>query len=170
MQLRRGRRRAVTLVEVLIVVALIGILGSVAMVGLSDAVIRASLSSEANGIEARLRRGRLLARLERRCVAVTARGNRLDIIPIAHGAAPPADCAGGTPLVSRNLGTTLPAGLRVSAAVFFFDRAGGVVVAPGQAREGGGVDLAVTIRAPGVPVRTFILRLLAGTGALSRLG
>lgn len=167
---RLSGRRGVTLLEILIVLAIIGVLASVAMVGVSDAVKRANLASDANGIEALLRRGRLVARLERRCVAVVTGGRDLTIVPIAHGSAPPADCSGGTRLEDRNLGTTLPDGIQLGPSQFFFDRAGGVIVDPSAAREGGGVDVAVTVRAPGVPPRTFILRLLAGSGAISRLG
>jgi prepilin-type N-terminal cleavage/methylation domain-containing protein len=167
---RRSRRLGMTLVEIMVVIAIIGVLSSVGMVSFSDAVIRANLATEANTIEARLRQGRLVARMERRCVVVVTRGNRIDILPLAHGAAPPADCEGGAPIENRDLGATLPEGIQLSDTRFYFDRAGGVVVGAESAREGGGVDLAVTIRARGVPGRTFIVRLLAGTGAISRFG
>lgn len=162
--------RAVTLLEVLIAVAIVGVIAGLGGVAVSDAVRRASLAAEADGLDDLLRRGRLVARAERRCVFVVAGGRRLDIIPIDHGTAPPADCEGGTPLDRRNLGKTLPDGLTLGEVRFFFDRAGGVVVPGGSTRDGGGVDLPVTVQAPGVPLRTFIVRLLAGSGAISRLG
>jgi prepilin-type N-terminal cleavage/methylation domain-containing protein len=145
--------RAVTLLEVMVVVAIVGVLAALGGVGVSDAVRRASLAAEADGLDDLLRRGRLVARVERRCVAVVATANRLEIVPLQHGLAPPPDCEGGRRLDERN-----------------FDRAGGVVVPGGSVRDGGGVDLPVTVLAPGVPVRTFVLRLLAGSGAITRLG
>lgn len=162
--------RAVTLLEVMVVVAIVGILAAIGGVGVSDAVRRASLAAEADGLDDLLRRGRLVARVERRCVAVVTTAERLEIVPIDHGLAPPPDCVGGRRLEERNLGRDLPTGIRLGEARFFFDRAGGVVVPGGSVRDGGGVDLPVTVQAPGVPVRTFVLRLLAGSGAIARLG
>lgn len=164
------RARGVTLVEVMVATAIVGILASVAGVGISDAVQRASLSADADTMDDLLRRGRLLARTERRCVLVVASGSRLDIVPISHGLAPPADCAGGSTIPERNVGRIFPDRIRIGEARFFFDRAGGVVVPGGSTRAGGGVDLPVTVQPPGVPPRIFILRILAGSGAVSRLG
>jgi prepilin-type N-terminal cleavage/methylation domain-containing protein len=164
------RVRGVTLLEVMVAAAIIGVLASLAGVSISDAVLRASLAAEADTLDDLLRQGRLLARTERRCVVVVAADNRLDIVPLDHGLAPPADCEGGRAIDERNIGRTLSAGIRLGQARFFFDRAGGVVVPGGSTRAGGGVDLPVTVQAPGVPPRIFVLRLLAGTGAVSRLG
>jgi prepilin-type N-terminal cleavage/methylation domain-containing protein len=163
-------RRGVTLIEVMVVVAIVGILGSVSMVAISDVLRRAQLNADADTIDDRLRRGRMLARLERRCVLVSSSGSRLDITPMVHRGSPPADCEGGVDERIRNLGTTFAAGIRLPQARFFFDRSGGVVVPGGSARDDGGVDLTVTVTAPGVPLRSFIIRVLEGTGAITRFG
>lgn len=163
------KARGVSLLEVMVVVAIVGVLASLSFVSIGDVLGRARLLSDADTIDDTLRRGRLLARTERRCVQVVASRSRLDVIPLEHPGAPPASCDGGRLLGERNIGRSFPAGIVLGDARFFFDRSGGVVVAGGSTRIGGGVDLPVTVKPPNAALRTFVVRVLAGTGAISRL-
>ncbi len=162
-------RRAVTLIEVMVVVAIVGVLAAISLVAISDVIRRAQLSADADTIDDRLRRARMIARLERRCVSVVANGSRLELVPLTHRGSPPPDCDGGV-RDDRDFGASFDRGIRFSESRFFFDRTGGVIVPGGSGREGGGVDVTVTVVAPGVPLRTFIIRVLEGTGAITRFG
>jgi len=161
--------RAVTLVEIIVVVAIVGVLAGLSGVAVSDVIGRARLIADAEELDDMLRRGRLLARMERRCVLVISSERRVDIVPLEHGGAPPVDCDGGRPLADRNLGRSFPRGIAIAPTTFFFDRAGGAVVPGGSSREGDGIDLAVTVTPPNAPIKIFIVRVLAGTGAISRI-
>jgi type II secretory pathway pseudopilin PulG len=162
--------RAATLVEIIVVVAIVGVLAGLSTVAVSDIVGRARLLADAQELDDLLRRGRLLARMERRCVLVVTSQRRLDVVPLEHGGAPPADCSAGRPVSDRNLGKAFPRGISIAPTTFFFDRAGGAVVPGGSSRVGDGVDIAVTVTPPGAPIKVFIVRVLAGTGAITRIG
>jgi len=163
------RNRGVSLVEVMVVVAIVGVLASLSFVSISDVLGRARLLADADTIDDTLRRARLLARTERVCVQVVTSRSRLDVIPVEHRGAPPASCDGGRLVVERNIGRSFPTGIALGEKRFFFDRSGGVVVPGGSSRVGGGVDVPVTVSPPNALVRTFVVRALAGTGAISRL-
>ncbi len=154
-------RRAVTLVEILIVVAMLGVLASLSMISISDTVIRARMVADADEIDDILRRARLLARMERRCVLVVTDQNRIDIIPLGHNGAPPPDCSESEQLAGRATSRTLMQGISLSQSAVMFDRAGGALQP---------FDLVVTLTPPGAPTRVFIIRVLAGSGAISRVG
>jgi hypothetical protein len=157
------------LVEVMVVVAIVGVLAALSFIGISDVLGRARLLADADTIDDTLRRGRLVARMERRCVEVVASRSRLDGVPVQHPGAPPGTCVGGRLLTDRNIGKAFSSGISLGEARFFFDRAGGVVVPGGSTRIGGGIDLPVTVRPTNALPRTFVVRILAGTGAISRL-
>ena len=56
----------------MVVVAIVGVLATVSFIGISDVLGRARLLADADTIDDTLRRGRLVARMERRCVEVVA--------------------------------------------------------------------------------------------------
>ncbi len=162
------RLRGFSLVEVMVTVAIVGVLASLAVVSMSDVIESARLRTDADAVEDVLRRARNLARLERRCVQAVATAGRLTTTPLDHGnLPPPPDCVGGRLLTERKVVLDLPRGLRLSDASFLFDRAGGVLIGEASPREGGGIDILVTL-SDKRGVRTFRVSVLAGSGAIVR--
>lgn len=157
--------------EVMVVVAIIGIMSSLAGVALSEVVGRARQARDADLVEDLLRQTRNLARNQHRCVQVVLTPDRIDVVPLAHPphTTPPDDCAGGRAITEAVQRKRMPAGVRLQDTLFFFDRAGGVFVPEGTEVPGGGVTVPVTVTNAG-GTRTFLLRVLAGTGAISRSG
>ena len=162
--------RAFTLLETMVVVAIVGVLASLAAVSMSDVVGSARLRADSERIDDLLRKARNLARLERRCVQAVATANRLTTTPLDHSPnPPPPDCAGGRLQADRRTVLEMPRGLRLSEASFLFDRAGGILLAGDTAaRAGGGVDIVVTVADGTRMPRTFRVGVLAGSGAIVR--
>lgn len=163
-------RRGFTLVEAMMAVAIIGVLASIAAVSMSGTILSARLRADSEGVDDILRKARNLARLERRCVQAVTTANRLTTTPIDHSPnPPPPDCGGGRLQSERRAVLEFPRGLRMSAASFLFDRSGGVILGDDTpAREGGGVEIIVTIADGAKSPRTFRVGVLAGSGAVVR--
>lgn len=164
-------RRGVTLVEVMVVVAILGVMASLAGVALSEVVGRARQARDADLVEELLRQTRNVARNQHRCVEVSMETDLLRIVPLRHPphTTPPDDCAGGSAIANAVIERRMPAGVRLQQMSFFFDRAGGIFVTPGEEVIGGGVTIPITVTNAG-GTRTFLLRILAGTGAITRTG
>jgi prepilin-type N-terminal cleavage/methylation domain-containing protein len=162
------RLRAVTLLEVMVVVAIVGILSAIAGVSLSDVVTNARRSADVEAIDDLLRTARNLARQERRCVQVVVTPRQVTTTPIDHDRdVPPLDCTGGRLQLDRAQRISVPAGVTIAGTNFVFDRAGGALVVEG-ASEDGAVDLVVTVTGAGRTARTVRIRVLAGSGAVVR--
>ncbi len=162
------RLRAVTLVEVMVVVAIVGILAGLAGVNLSDVVSNARRSADAEAIDDVLRGGRNLARQERRCVQVVMTSRQITATPIDHGRdVPPLDCTGGRLQPERAIRQTLPAGVTLTGPNFVFDRSGGALAVDGASADGA-IDVVVTVTSAGRAPRIINMRVLAGSGAVVR--
>jgi prepilin-type N-terminal cleavage/methylation domain-containing protein len=162
------RLRAVTLIEVMVVVAIVGILAGLAGVSLSDVVSNARRTADAEAIDDLLRTARNLARQERRCVQVVMTSRQITATPIDHGRdVPPLDCTGGRLLPERAQRQTLPPGVTLTGTSFVFDRSGGALAVEG-ASDDGAIDLVVTVTGSGRAPRTIRVRVLAGSGAVVR--
>lgn len=162
------RLRAVTLIEVMVVVAIVGILAGLAGVSLSDVVINARRTADAEAIDDLLRSARNLARQERRCVQVVMTSRQITATPIDHGReVPPLDCTGGRLQSERALRQALPSGVTLTGNSFVFDRSGGALAIEGASADGA-IDLVVTIAGTGRAPRTVHLRVLGGSGAVVR--
>lgn len=146
----------------MIVVAIVGVLAGLAITGFSTISSRARMQRDADGVEDLVRRGRNLARAERRCVRIDASATRITLTPLSHVDGAPPNCAGGADLTARRQTLNLPAGVRLAPTSFFFDRAGGAVERT--------QEVFVTVSAPGIAVRTFTVRVFVGAGAVSRRG
>lgn len=162
------RLRAVTLVEVMVVVAIVGVLAGLAGVSMSDVVSNARRTADAEAIDDLLRSARTIARQERRCVQVVMTSRQLTVTPIDHGRdVPPLDCSGGRLLPERAQRQTFPTGVTLDGRSFVFDRSGGALAVDGASADGA-IDLVVTIVGTGRAPRTIQLRVLAGSGAVVR--